>query len=55
MTIGNKIAGVVIILLGIFGAIIRAVLTGYHHVLDYVMLAVFIITVFLGISVLKRK
>ncbi len=55
MTIQNKIAGVVIILLGIFGAILRAVLTGYHNLWDFIMLGVFIITVFLGVSVLKRK
>ena len=51
----DKIGGVVIILIGILGAVLRAILTGYRNIWDFIMLAIFIFTIIMGISVLRRK
>ena len=55
MTITNKIAGAILSLIGIMGIISRALLMGYNNFWDFIMLAVFITVIILGISLFREK
>ncbi len=51
----NILVGIILIILGIVGFIIRSIIVGFNNLWDFVISSVFIVVIIMGIIILREK
>ncbi len=51
----NILVGIILIIMGILGFVIRSILVGFNNLWDFIISSVFIVVIIMGILILKEK